>query len=138
MALDRKRPVAQVPDAMLNKEIAQVHEEKLAPEPGDDLESIDEEVGPVYTREEIGPRIGVSGGNPIADRGTVEKLKEELDTMDMIPLLFPHKVSLQDKGLMHHWEAGVHLVPVELAKHAWLRTNKVRKAGPVVKQPVDA
>jgi hypothetical protein len=67
------------------------------------------------------------------DQDTTEDLKEKLDHDDMVPLLFPKKVMLQDKGLMHIWEAGVHLVPASLAKHWYLRHCKVKKAGAVIK-----
>lgn len=111
-------------------------EEKLDPlkakEPGEELEEVDDESGPEYKREEIGPRLQDHALN-VADKETVEELKEKLDHDDLVPLLFPRKVMLQDKGLMHIWDAGVHLVPASLAGHWYLKQHKVRRAGAVVK-----
>jgi hypothetical protein len=119
--------------------IQPIREEKLKPqkveaEADEDEEDDEAEPLPEYKREEIGPRIG----DPLEAGKEVEAVKEQLDTDDMVPLLFPHKVSLQDKGIMHHWAAGVHLVPVSLAgadkkgMHWWLKHNRVRRAGSTV------
>jgi len=107
--------------------------EELAP--GEALESSDEtdEDAPGYKRENIGVRIQDHALNPEL-RANIADLEKELDSSDLVPLLFPTKVNLQDKGLMHSWEPGVHMVPAPLSNHPWLKANKVRKAGPVVKR----
>lgn len=104
-------------------------------EAGDELGSVDEaeETAPTYKREDIGPRLTDHAMNVGTDQDTAEDLKEKLDHDDMVPLLFPKRVQLQDGGLMHTWEAGVHLVPASLAKHWYLRHSKVKKAGAVIK-----
>lgn len=117
--------------------IRPVVEEKVKPKAADNPASeIEDDAAspPKYTREDIGPRIG----DPIEAGKEVAAIKEKLDADDVVPLLFPHKVSLQDKGLMHHWEPGVHLVPVSLAgidkrsMHWWLAHNGVRRAGQIL------
>ena len=116
--------------------IAPIREERLIPQASqDDAENEEDEAKPPeYKREEIGPRIG----DPIDASKAVQEVKEQLDADDMVPLLFPHEVRLQDKGLMHIWAAGVHLVPVSLAgrtpkeMHFYLRAHKVRRAGAVL------
>ena len=107
-------------------------------EAGDDLGTLDEvedaeQAAPTYKREDIGPRLTDHAMNVGTEKETAEDLKEKLDHDDMVPLLFPKKVMLQDGGLMHTWEAGVHLVPAALAKHWYLRHCKVKKAGAVIK-----
>lgn len=111
--------------------------EALEAEDDDELESVEDAEGPTYRQEELGPRVGDHALN-VAEAKNVEELKEQLEGEDLQPLLFPVKVTLQDKGLMHHWAPGVHLVPLSLSKHWWLKHNKVRKAGPVQKAMAEA
>ncbi len=94
----------------------------------DDDDDIDD-VGPNYARERIGSRIG----EPLEATQNVIQVEKTLDEEDVVPLLFPTKVSVQDKGLMHHFEPGVHLVPVSLAgltkkdMHWYLKANGVKR-----------
>lgn len=95
--------------------------------------------GPAYNRETIGSRIGL----PPEEANKVENVIEQLETEDMVPMMFQKKVMLNDRGLMHTWEPGLHLVPISLAGkdkkdkryHWYLRAHKVRHAGPVQKGP---
>ena len=107
--------------------------EELAP--GEALEADDTmgEDAPGYKRENIGVRIQDHALNPELRTGIAE-VEKELDSADLVPLLFPTRVNLQDKGLMHSWDPGVHMVPAPLSNHPWLKANKVRKAGPVIKR----
>jgi len=129
MAVERVRPK----EGKDMSGLVPVKEEKLnQPEPGDEL-GTDEEALPEYKREAIGPRIGDPA--KVAEEATsVQERMKELDQEDMVPLLFPRKVMLQHEGIMHTFEQGVHMVAASLADHWWLKHNKVRKAGPVVKQ----
>lgn len=122
--------------------IRPITEEKLIKEPEPDESEEDEEKPPEYRREDLGPRIGAA--NPEAAQAAaiaVAETKEQLDTEDVVPLIFSKPVSLQDKGIMHHWAPGVHLVPVQLAgrtpkeMHFWLKHNKVRRGGKVMANP---
>jgi hypothetical protein len=132
-----KRPV---PRRAVEKKLAKAQEEaaKVEEVEQDDFEDdgIDEE-GPEYARESIGARIGQS----MEETKGVQDVIETLESDDVVPLLFPKKVSLQDKGLMHHWGPGVHLVPVSLAgetpkaMHWWLKDNRVRRAGKRMPNP---
>lgn len=118
----------------LDKRVRPTQVEMLNQKGGEDDDYGDnEEEGqaPNYTRENIGPRIG----NPVEEAQKVAALEQELDKNDVVPCLFPTKVQLQDKGLMHTWAPGVHMVPVDLAgdkpkeMHWWLKRNRVRHAG---------
>lgn len=102
------------------------------PDPEDEDESMDEEDdgGPAYSRERIGSRIGEGGPEAMAAIETVEK---QLDTEDYVPCIFPKTIKLQDKGIMHEFGPGVHMVPVSLAgskpseMHWWLKAHKVKR-----------
>lgn len=119
--------------------IPPIKEERLLkPDPDDEDEDQDEEKPPQYKREEIGPRIGLDTNEA---RASVAEAKEALDTDDVVPLIFPKEVRIQDRGIMHHFGAGVHLVPVSLAgktpkeMHPWLKSNRVRRAGKAMPNP---
>lgn len=96
----------------------------------DDEEDDDLVEGPDYDRERIGARIGEGGPEATKD---IEKVEEQLDTEEVVPCLFPKAVKVQDKGLMHTFAAGVHLVPVSLAgrtkkeMHWYLKAHGVRR-----------
>jgi hypothetical protein len=102
----------------------------------DDEDELDEET-PGYERERIGARIGQT----MEDAQSVVEVERELEADDVVPMVFPIPVHLQDKGLMHHWQPGVHLVPVSIAgnsnkeRHFWLKANKVRHAGKRIPNP---
>lgn len=106
-------------------------------EDDDDGEAVE---APKYSRETLGPRVGEEVGKMNSATEAAE-LAEQLDTEDVVPLLFPKKVNLQDSGLMHHWDPGVHLVPISLAgkdkksMHWWLKHNGVRRAGNQLPRP---
>lgn len=127
---EKLNPTESVPAAKKSKEADELED--------DELETVDEESGPTYKREDIGPRLQDHAQHPGEAQASVEELKEELDADDLVPLLFPKRVMLQDKGLMHTWEAGVHLVPASLAKHWYMKQNKVKRAGAVIKRKPEA
>ena len=137
-----ERVKAEVLDStpLAGAKVVPVTEEKLipddTPEPGAELEDADDDSGPAYKREEIGARL--KGDHALANAEATEEtpveLMKKLDGEDMVPLLFPRKVMLQDAGIMHTWEAGVHLVPASLSNHWYLKHHRVRKAGAVVKK----
>lgn len=116
-------------------------EEKLnqkgGTKPEDDNDDDEDEITPEYKQEEIGPRIG----DPVEAAQAVQETKERLESDDVVPLLFPKPVQLQDKGIMHKWGIGVHLVPVEIAgrdkkgMHWWLKHNGVRRTGKPMPNP---
>jgi hypothetical protein len=134
-AVPRRRVTGKPGKLSFEKDEAPAEE---AEEEKDDFEDdgVDEEA-PTYARESIGARIGQS----MEETKGVSEVIETLDSDDVVPLLFPKKVSLQDKGLMHHWEPGVHLVPVSIAgetpkgMHWWLKDNRVRRAGKRMSNP---
>jgi hypothetical protein len=105
----------------------------------DDDEDEDEldEATPGYERERIGARIGQT----MEEAQGVVEVERALEEDDVVPMVFPIPVHLQDKGLMHHWQPGVHLVPVSIAgnsnkeRHFWLKANKVRHAGKRIPNP---
>jgi hypothetical protein len=111
-----------------------IREEKLGPqkEADDDYPEDDDEAEPApeYKREAIGVRIGDS----VETRVDAEALAEELDKEETIALIFSKPLKHQDRGFMHTWGAGIHLVPVSVALdkngklHWWLKSNKVRRA----------
>lgn len=122
---------------ILDPELAQAAAE--ADEPADEDE-LDEVAAPKYERENLGPRVGEEVGK--ANSATAAAaLADQLDTEDVVPLIFSKKVNLQDQGLMHHWDPGIHLVPISLAgksskeMHWWLRHNGVRRAGKPAPRP---
>ena len=138
-----ERVKAEVLDStpLAGAKVVPVQEEKIISEPGSELpaaelEDADDEEGPAYKREEIGARLKGDHAlaNAEAKEETPAELMEKLDGEDMVPLLFPRKVMLQDAGIMHTWEAGVHLVPASLSNHWYLKHHRVRKAGAVVKK----
>jgi hypothetical protein len=111
------------------------------PDDDDDEDDYEDPDAPGYERERIGARIGI----PPEEAAKVEEVENNLDIEDKVPMMFPHKVMLNHDGLMHTFEAGLHLVPVSIGgvnrkdkkMHWYLRAHKVRHAGPVVKaQPV--
>lgn len=133
----------------LSDTVAPVRQEILDPslqahmDGGSDLES-DEDAAPEYKREDQGPRVGADPEDAAKQMAAVGDLKKQLDGEDLVPCIFIKPVHLQDKGLMHHWAPGVHMVPVSLAggkdtngvqhkTHWWLKDNKVRRAGNVMK-----
>jgi hypothetical protein len=108
-------------------------EARRAPTPApddDDDDDLPDTAGPEYKRESIGARIGEGGPEATI---ALQEVEQTLDTEDVVPCLFPVKVSVQDKGLMHHFGPGVHLVPISLAgrtkkdMHWYLRAHKVRR-----------
>jgi hypothetical protein len=116
---------------MLPKEKAKADTRRAAaPSQDDDDDDLIETVGPEYKRESIGARIGEGGPEATI---ALQEVEQTLDDEDVVPCLFPTKVSVQDKGLMHHFGPGVHLVPVSLAgrtkkdMHWYLRAHKVRR-----------
>ncbi len=118
--------------------IPPTRQERLtAPEPEEEEDPAEEVAPPEYKREPVGPRIG-DPANAIAEARAVE---EELDGEDLVPLLFPHRVKIQDRGIMHTWGAGIHLVPISLAgkdskgMHWYLKHHRVRRAGNSVPSP---
>lgn len=130
----------QAPQMPLNRNVAQTSVEMLnktqrgaANQEADDDEDQDEaDLVPEYSRERIGARIG----EPLEQAQAVDAIEHQLDEEDdQVPLLFPVKVKLQDKGIMHEWAQGVHMVPISLAgkdkksMHWWLKSNGVRRAG---------
>jgi hypothetical protein len=98
----------------------------------DDLDEADE-TAPKYAREQVGSRIGL----PLDEANAVNQIEERLDQEDVVPCLFQKEVRVQDKGLMHTWGPGIHLVPVSLAgdgtkekpMHFYLRANRVKRTG---------
>lgn len=96
-------------------------------EADDALEEVD------YSRESIGARIGQN----LEETQATAALERQLDVDDVVPCILRKAVNLQDKGLMHHWGPGVHLIPVSLAgdkksgakMHFWLRHNGVKRTG---------
>jgi hypothetical protein len=135
-----KEPVERVRFPGSDSPIQPTREEKLTPpgqsESGDGSEDEEEATPPDYKREEIGARIG----EDITSRGDVQKLSAELDEEDTVPLIFAKEVRLQDRGLMHTWKPGIHMVPVSIAgagpkeMHWWLKHNKVKRAADPRKQ----
>lgn len=121
------------PKAEVKKPVSAKKPEELAPGEALEDDTDEGEDTPGYRRENIGTRVQEHAMDP-ALRTNIADVEKELDASDMVPLLFPVKVQLQDNGLMHIWEPGVHLVPAPLSNHWWLKHNKVRKAGPVVKR----
>lgn len=93
--------------------------------------------GPEYKRENIGARVGL----PVDEANKIEDIQEQLDTEDRVPMMFQKEVRLNDRGFMHIWAPGLHLVPVSIAgeskkdkrMHFYLRHHGVRHAGPVVR-----
>ena len=129
---------------MLDKEDEEEKTKNFRPKPSpkgadisDDDDDEEDEAGPAYSRERIGARIG----QPVEEAQQVASVEETLDADDVVPCMFQRKVMLQDQGIMHTWEPGVHLVPVALAgrtmkeRHWWLKRHKVRHTGPVQKNP---
>jgi hypothetical protein len=107
---------------------------KKALKDSDDEDDISEETeGPAYERERIGARIGV----PVEEAAKVEVYEKALDTEQVVPCIFRSTVHLNHAGLMHHWNPGVHLVPLSIAgdkeagqkMHWWLRHNRVKRTG---------
>lgn len=109
----------------------------IAEENNDDEDEDEVEAGPTYSREHIAARIG----EPLEEAQSIAAVEAQLNDDDVVPLLFPAPVKLQDKGIMHNWATGVHLVPVSLAgrskkeMHWWLRHNGVRRAGSLMPSP---
>lgn len=103
----------------------------------EDDDNEDEVEAPAYSRENIGPRIGDTPG----DTSEITAVEEQLDNDDLVPLIFSKPLKLQDKGIMHSWEAGLHMVPISLAgsskkdMHWYLRHNGVRRGGGVTPNP---
>lgn len=153
------------PQIPLNRTVAPISEQKLVPDDDSDDEELDAKEAkrraaaarnkqrdieasdddddedepdelPAYQRERIGSRIG----EPMDQAKTIDEVEQQLDNDDVVPLLFPHQVRVQHQGIMHIWEAGVHLVPVSLAgrdkksMHWYLKHNKVRRAGAAQKR----
>ena len=108
-------------------------------EEDDDDMSDSVQEGPEYNRERIGARIG----QPIEEAAKIEEYERELDQELVVPCMFQTPVHLNHGGLMHHWQPGVHLVPLSIAgnkekgpkMHWWLRQNKVKRSGPPQKNP---
>jgi hypothetical protein len=104
-------------------------------EDDDDLKDDEEGEGSNYERERIGARIGV----PVEEAVKVEEYERSLDTELVVPCMFRGPVHLNHEGLMHHWQPGVHLVPLSIAgdsksnppkkMHWWLRQNKCKRTG---------
>jgi hypothetical protein len=111
--------------------------QKPAATDDDSEDDDDNDDGPGYSRENIGARIGL----PLEEMQRVNAAASELDQDDVVACLFPHKVMLQDKGIMHSWEAGTHLVPVSIAgrtpkeRHFYLKHHKVKHVGKPMKNP---
>jgi hypothetical protein len=103
----------------------------------EDEDDDDGDEGPAYSRENIGARVGL----PLEEMQKASALERELDADDVVACLFPRKVMLQDKGIMHTWEAGTHLVPVSIAgrtpkdRHFYLKHHRVKHVGKPMKNP---
>ena len=143
MPKDNEAPLERVKYPGADSPIQPVREERVKPrtQPNDDDDDEGaEEAAPKYRREELGPRIGSNG---IETAKAVAEVTEQLDTEDCVPMIFPREVRLQDRGIMHVWGAGVHLVPVSLAgtdpkgkdRHFYLKAHKVRRAGNPLPNP---
>lgn len=109
-------------------------------EDAEDEDEIEDEEAPGYDRERVGARIG----QPLEEAQSVVEVERRLDEDDVIPMVFPTAVNLNHEGLMHHWQPGVHLVPVSIAgevpkqRHWWLKHNRVRHAGKRIANPAKA
>ena len=116
--------------------VSPIKEERLIPATDEDDEELDEKP-PEYKREHIAARVG----EPLEASQAASAVEEQLNHDDVVPMIFSKKVQLQDKGIMHIWGVGVHLVPISLAgrtpkeAHWWLRHNKVRRAGKAMPSP---
>jgi len=126
------------------EKLAQDDDEKVNGDEGDgDGDDEGEAALPKYSRENQGPRVGADPADVAAEMARVGDLERNLDTEQVVPCLFPRAVKLQDRGLMHSWEAGVHMVPVSIAgatpkdRHWWFKHNGVRHAGKVQARPAD-
>jgi hypothetical protein len=103
----------------------------------DEDDEDDQDDGPNYSRENIGARVGL----PLEEMQQASLVESELDKDDVVACLFPRQVRLQDKGIMHTWEAGTHMVPVAIAgrvpkdRHWWLKHHKVKHVGKPMKNP---
>lgn len=101
----------------------------------DDEDDLSEEAEAlVYSREKIGARIGT----PVEEAAKVDGYEKALDKEAVVPCMFRTPVHLNHEGLMHHWQPGVHLVPLSIAgdkksdqkMHWWLRHNRTKRTGP--------
>jgi hypothetical protein len=136
------------PESPLNNYISPTTVEMLNGQDGNGQDGPDENVDddedegakPDYSRERTGVRIGV----PMEEAQKVAEIEEALDSEDVVPMIFSKALHLQDKGLMHHWGPGVHMVPVSLAgvqgdkskpMHWYLRNNKIRRTGKPLPSP---
>lgn len=130
-----KEPIERVRFPGSDTPLQPTREEKLNAQADDEQENEDDEEdgeapAPDYKREEIGARVG----EEIESRQDAAKLAESLDEEETVALIFSKPVKMQDRGLMHHWGPGVHLVPKSVAfdakgkLHWWLRSCKVRRA----------
>lgn len=106
---------------------------KKADKDDDDDDLSEEAEALVYNRERIGARIGT----PVEESVKVEVYEKALDKEAVVPCMFRSPVHLNHEGLMHHWQPGVHLVPLSIAgdkkskmkMHWWLRHNNVKRTG---------
>jgi hypothetical protein len=132
--------VAPAKQELLNQDDDKELESKAKKVADDEEDEVDEAESPEYSRETIGPRVGEEVGKANSAEGAAA-LEQKLDTEDVVPLIFSRAVNLQDKGLMHHWAPGIHMVPISLAgtdkktMHWWLRHNGVRRAGKPLPNP---
>jgi hypothetical protein len=133
------------PDIPLSQTVQPTSVEMLgAGDPDAEQELDEEEVKPKYERERIGSRIGL----PVEGESAVDDVEHQLDTEDVVPMMFSREVRVQDKGLLHTWGPGVHMVPMSLAgdprdknkpMHWYLKRHKVRRVGNLMaKPPADA
>ena len=99
--------------------IQPIREEKLNVEAQNNTEEADEDSeddeeeppAPQYRREDVGARIG----QELSERLDVGKVADDLDEEETVPLIFAKEVRLQDKGIMHVWGPGIHMVPLSIA-----------------------
>lgn len=129
-----------VTEELLNKadeqpELQPRRGQRAAAQESDDADDFDEtdEAAPKYVREQVGSRIGL----PLDEANAVNQIEEQLDHEDVVPCMFQKEVRVQDKGLMHIWGPGLHMVPISLAgdgtkehpMHFYLRHNRVKRTG---------